>query len=107
MFSRKLSRIESKLDLLLEKQDKTLERIRKLQMTVQEAFDLIKNETNVKLDDVSAKLTEGFDEITALIGQLQNTNLTPVQEAIVNDLKSKVDSVQPQAQKIADIVPGP
>ncbi len=75
-------------------------------MTIQEAIDVLASE-NVKLDDISAKLTEGFDEITQLIGQLQNTNLTPEQEAIVTALKDKVDAVQPQAQSIADIVPGP
>src|SRR5712671_1877479 len=87
-----LVRIEHKLDKLL--------------MTVQEAIDTLAAE-NVKLDDISAKLTEGFAEITALIGQLQNTNLTPEQEALVNSIKGKVDAVQPQAQQIADIVPGP
>lgn len=80
--------------------------LRKLTMTVQEAIQVLADE-NVKLDDISAKLTEGFDEIINLIGQLQNTNLTPEQEAIVTALKNKVDSVQPQAQQIADIVPGP
>ncbi len=79
---------------------------RKIIMTVQEAIDTLANE-NVKLDDISAKLTEGFNEIEQLIGQLQNTTLTPEQEAIVTALASKVDSVQPQAQQIADIVPGP
>lgn len=87
-----LARIEHKLD--------------KLHMDVAEAIQVLADE-NVKLDDISAKLTEGFTEITALIGQLQNTNLTSEQEAIVNDLKSKVDAVQPQAQQIADIVPNP
>ena len=80
--------------------------LRKLIMTVQEAIQVLADE-NVKLDDISAKLTEGFTEIINLIGQLQNTNLTPEQEAIVTALKDKVDSVQPQAQQIADIVPGP
>ena len=98
--------IQSMLDHVLKNQKTIIERIDKLQMTVQEAIDTLAAE-NVKLDDISAKLTEGFAEITALIGQLQNTNLTPEQEAIVNDLKAKVDSVQPQAQQIADIVPGP
>ena len=75
-------------------------------MTVQEAIQVLADE-NVKLDDISAKLTEGFAEITALIGQLQNTTLTPEQEAIVTAMKDKVDATQPQAQQIADIVPGP
>ncbi len=75
-------------------------------MTIQDAIDLLASE-NVKLDDIGAKLTEGFAEITALIGQLQNTTLTPEQEAIVTALQGKVDAVQPQAQQIADIVPGP
>ena len=75
-------------------------------MTVQEAIDTLASE-NVKLDDISAKLTEGFNEIEQLIGQLQNTTLTQEQEAIVTALASKVDAVQPQAQQIADIVPGP
>ncbi len=75
-------------------------------MTVQEAIQVLADE-NVKLDDISAKLVEGFNEITALIGQLQNTNLTPEQEAIVTQLQGKVDGIQPQAQQIADIVPGP
>ncbi len=75
-------------------------------MTIQEAIDTLASE-NVKLDDISAKLTEGFAEIIDLIGQLQNTTLTPEQEAIVTALKDKVDAVQPQAQQIADIVPGP
>jgi hypothetical protein len=61
----------------------------------------------VKLDDISAKLTEGFTEIENLLGQLENSTLTPEQQAIVDALKAKVDSVQPQAQQIADIVPGP
>jgi peptidoglycan hydrolase CwlO-like protein len=106
MFGRRFSRIESTLDLILEKQEKTLERIKKLQMTVQDAIQVLADE-NVKLDDIGTKLTEGFTEITALIGQLQNTDLTPDQEAIVTSLQSKVDSIQPQAQQIADIVPGP
>ena len=80
--------------------------LRKLIMTVQEAIDTLASE-NVKLDDISAKLTEGFNEIIVLIGQLQNTTLTPEQEAIVNAMKDKVDAVQPQAQQITDIVPGP
>ena len=80
--------------------------LRKLIMTVEEAIQVLADE-NVKLDDISAKLTEGFAEIIDLIGQLQNTNLTPEQEAIVTAMKAKVDSVQPQAQQIADIVPGP
>ncbi len=75
-------------------------------MTIQEAIQVLADE-NVKLDDISAKLTEGFTEIINLIGQLQNTELTPEQQAIVDALKSKVDAVQPQAQQIADIVPGP
>ena len=75
-------------------------------MTVQEAIQVLADE-NVKLDDISAKLTEAFTEIINLIGQLQNTTLTPEQEAIVNNLKSKVDAVQPEAQQLADIVPGP
>ena len=79
---------------------------RKIIMTIQEAIDTLAAE-NVKLDDISAKLTEGFNEIIILIGQLQNTTLTPDQEAIVNVMKDKVDAVQPQAQQIADIVPGP
>lgn len=80
--------------------------LRKLIMTIQDAIQVLADE-NVKLDDISAKLTEGFDEITQLIGQLQNTNLTPEQEAIVTSLKDKVDAIQPQAQSIADIVPNP
>ena len=75
-------------------------------MTIQEALDVLAAE-NVKLDDIGAKLTEGFNEIIELIGQLQNTTLTPEQEAIVTALRDKVDAVQPQAQQIADIVPGP
>ena len=71
--------------------------LRKLTMTVQEAIDVLAAE-NVKLDDISAKLTEGFAEIIDLIGQLQNTTLTPEQEAIVTALRDKVDAVQPQAQ---------
>ncbi len=80
--------------------------LKKLIMTIQDAIDLLASE-NVKLDDIGAKLTEGFAEITALIGQLQNTTLTTEQEAIVTALQGKVDAVQPQAQAIADIVPGP
>ena len=87
-----LVRIEHKLDKLL--------------MDVTQAFQVLADE-NVKLDDISAKLTEGFAEITALIGQLQSTNLTPEQEAIVTSLQGKVDAIQPQAQQIADIVPNP
>ena len=80
--------------------------LKKITMTIQEALDVLASE-NVKLDDISAKLTEGFNEIIELIGQLQNTTLTPEQEAIVTALRDKVDAVQPQAQQIADIVPGP
>jgi hypothetical protein len=79
---------------------------RKIIMTLQEALQVLSDE-NVKLDDIGAKLTEAFTEITNLIGQLQNTTLTPEQQAIVDALKSKVDGVQPQAQALADIVPGP
>lgn len=75
-------------------------------MTVAEAIQVLADE-NVKLDDISAKLTEGFTEIENLLGQLENSTLTPEQQAIVDALKAKVDSVQPQAQQIADIVPGP
>jgi hypothetical protein len=80
--------------------------LRKIIMTVADAFAVFAAE-NVKLDDISAKLTEGFTEITALIGQLQNTELTPEQEAIATALQGKVDGIQPQAQQIADIVPNP
>ena len=80
--------------------------LRKLNMTLAEAVQILADK-GVVLDDISAKLTEGFAEIIALIGQLQNTNLTPEQEAIVTALQGKVDSIQPQAQQIADIVPGP
>ncbi len=95
----RLDRIEKLLKHINERQDKLI-------MTVQEAIDTLANE-NVKLDDISAKLTEGFTEIENLLGQLQNTTLTPEQEAIVTALAAKVDAVQPQAQQIADIVPGP
>ncbi len=80
--------------------------LKQLIMTIQDAIQVLADE-NVKLDDIGAKLTEGFTEIINLIGQLQNTTLTPEQEAMVNALKAKVDAVQPQAQQIADIVPGP
>ena len=85
-----LVRIEHKLD--------------KLTMTVAEAIQVLADE-NVKLDDISTKLTEGFAEIIDLLGRLQN--LTPDQQAIVDAVKAKVDAIQPQAQQIADIVPGP
>jgi len=75
-------------------------------MTIAEAIQRIADE-DVKLDDIAAKLTEGFAEITQLIGQLQNTTLTPEQQAIVDAMTAKVDAIQPQAQQIADIVPGP
>ena len=75
-------------------------------MNVADAIQVLADE-NVKLDDISAKLTEGFNEITALIGGLQNTDLTPEQAAIVTQLQAKVDGIQPQAQQLADIVPGP
>ncbi len=104
-----LDPLSSILKLLHKIDDKltaTNERLDKLQMTVQEAIQVLADE-NIKLDDISAKLTEGFTEITALIGQLQNTNLDPDQEAIVTNLKGKVESIQPQAQQIADIVPNP
>ena len=81
-------------------------KLRKLNMTLQEAVQVL-IDGNVKLDDISAKLTEGFSEIIILIGQLQNTTLTPEQEAIVTSMKTKVDAIQPQAQQLADIVPGP
>lgn len=81
-------------------------KVNKLIMTVAEAVQVLADE-NVKLDDIGAKLTEAFTEITQLIGQLQNTTLTPDQEAIVNAMKTKVDGVQPQAQQLADIVPNP
>ncbi len=77
---------------------------RKIIMTIQEAIDTLAAE-NVKLDDISAKLTEGFTEITNLLGGLQN--LTPEQQATVDQVTAKVDALQPQAQAIADIVPGP
>src|SRR6266403_2468525 len=80
--------------------------LRKLNMNLAEAIQVLADE-NVKLDDIGAKLTEGFNEIIILIGQLQNTTLTPEQEAIVNSMTSKVDAIQPQAQQIADIVPNP
>ncbi len=99
METERLDRIEKLLKHINERQDKLI-------MTVQEAIDTLANE-NVKLDDISAKLTEGFTEIENLLGQLQNTTLTPEQEAIVTALAAKVDAVQPQAQQIADIVPGP
>src|ERR1044071_4115725 len=98
---RELRTINDKLDFIIDRQETTTERIGKLQMTVQEAIDTLAAE-DVKLDDISAKLTEGFTEITALIGQLQNTNLTPEQEAVVTALQGKVDAIQPQAQQIAD-----
>jgi len=75
-------------------------------MKLDEAIQVLAQE-NVKLDEIGAKLTEAFTEITNLIGQLQNTELTQEQEQIVNALKDKVDAVQPQAQGLADIVPGP
>ncbi len=80
--------------------------LNKLIMTIQEAIQVLADE-NVKLDDISARLTEGFTEIENLLGQLENSTLTPEQQAIVDALKAKVDAVQPQAQQIADIVPGP
>ena len=73
-------------------------------MTIQEAIQLLADK-GVVLDDISAKLTEGFDEITELLGGL--SNLTPEQEAIVSQVTAKVDSLTPQAQALADIVPGP
>ena len=79
---------------------------KKIIMTIQEAIDTLAAE-NVKLDDISAKLTEGFTEISDLLHQLQDTTLTPEQEAIVTAAVAKVDAIQPQAQQIADIVPGP
>ncbi len=75
-------------------------------MTVQEAIQILADE-NVKLDDIGAKLTEAFTEIENLLGQLEAGTLTPDQQAIVDQLKAKVDAVQPQAQQLADIVPGP
>ncbi len=75
-------------------------------MTLQEAVQII-TDANVKLDDSSAKLTEGFAEIIDLIGRLQNITLPPEAEAIVTQLNDKATALQPQAQAIADIVPGP
>lgn len=95
----RLDRIESQLKQLNQKADKII-------MTITEALQTLADE-NVKLDDISAKLTEGFTEIMNLIGQLQNTELTAEQAAIVTAMKDKVDAIQPQAQQIADIVPGP
>src|SRR6266478_9865009 len=86
----RLDRIEALLKQLNQKSDKII-------MNLTEALQVLSDE-NIKLDDIGAKLTEGFTEITALIGQLQSTTLTPEQEAIVNNLKSKVDAIQPQAQ---------
>jgi len=80
--------------------------VRKLSMTLQEAMDIMAA-AGTQLDEISANLTEGFTEIMELIGQLQNTTLTPEQEAIVTTLRDKVTGVQPQARQIADIVPGP
>jgi predicted nucleic acid-binding Zn-ribbon protein len=82
------------------------QKLEQLKMTIQEAIDTLAAE-NVKLDDISSKLTEGFTEISDLLHQLQNTTLTPEQEAIVTAAVAKVDAIQPQAQQIADIVPGP
>jgi uncharacterized phage infection (PIP) family protein YhgE len=93
---------------------------RKIIMNLADAIQVLSDE-NIKLDDIgtkltdtAAKLTEGFTEITALIGGLQNTELTPEQEAIVTQVQSKIDGLQTQAtsvetqgQQIADIVPGP
>lgn len=102
-----LSQAETeRLDRIEEQLRELNQKVNKLIMNVAEAVQVLAD-SNVKLDDISAKLTEGFTEITALIGQLQNTNLTSEQEAIVNNLKSKVDGIQPQAQQLADIVPGP
>ncbi len=95
----RLDRIESQLGHINHKLDKLL-------MNVADAIQVLADE-NVKLDDIGAKLTEGFTEITALIGQLQNTELTTEQAAIVTALQGKVDGIQPQAQAIADIVPNP
>jgi hypothetical protein len=89
-----------------ERLDRIEKQLKKILMTLQEAIQVLADE-NVKLDDIGTKLTEGFNEITALIGQLQNTTLTSDQQAIVDALKSKVDAIQPQAQSLADIVPGP
>lgn len=75
-------------------------------MNIADAFQVFAD-ADVKLDTISADLVEGFAEITALIGQLQNTELTPEQEAIVNATKDKVDAIAPQAKQIADIVPNP
>jgi hypothetical protein len=80
--------------------------ISKILMTLQEAVQIL-TDANTKLDDIGTKLTEAFTEIINLIGQLQNTTLTPEQEAIVTALNDKVTSVQPQAQQLADIVPNP
>src|SRR5436190_1762150 len=89
-----------------ERLDRIEKQLKEIVMTLQEAVQDLADE-NIKLDDIGAKLNEGFNEITALIGQLQNTTLTDEQAAIVNVLKAKVDAIQPQAQQIADIVPGP
>ncbi len=75
-------------------------------MTIQEAIQLLADK-GVVLDTIASELTEGFTEITQLIGQLQNTTLTPEQESIVTQIGSKVDGIQPQASALADIVPGP
>ena len=80
--------------------------LKKLIMTLQEAVQLLQA-AKVKLDDVGDKLTEGFTEIIDLIGRLQNTELTPEQAEIVTALSDKATALQPQAQAIADIVPGP
>jgi hypothetical protein len=80
--------------------------LRNIIMTLREAVQIIAD-AKTKLDDVGEKLTEGFNEIIELIGQLQNTTLTPEQEAIVTSLSDKATALQPQAQQIADIVPGP
>ncbi len=101
-----LSSIKESLHRIEHKINAANETLEKIQMTVQEAIDTLAAE-NVKLDDISAKLTEGFTEISDLLHQLQNTTLTPEQEAIVTAAVAKVDAIQPQAQQIADIVPGP
>lgn len=102
-----LSLVETaRLDRIEEELKQINHKLGKLIMNVAEAVQVLADE-NVKLDDIGAKLTEGFAEITALIGQLQNLPLTDEQAAIVNQLKDKVDAIQPQAQQIADIVPNP
>jgi hypothetical protein len=77
--------------------DTILIEIRRLIMTSAEAFEKIAK-SDEQLKKGLAEVRTKIDAQTALIEKLQNTELTPEQETLVNDLST-------QTQALDDIVP--